>query len=167
MSLFFTNCKQKQITSLGKKYFQTFKENRTMYSGSDDSIKFNAWEKDIQSNYRKYRVRNSKLKNLNMDGVNIKIICAAWCSDTREQASNFVKIMERIQFPEEKIEYHFVDRNKKALNDTFVDSYEFTKVPTFIFYRDSIELGSIIETPAETLEKDILWVLGNKTSIKN
>ena len=162
MSLFFTSCKPHQTTSLGKRYFKTFEENRAMYLDTADYVKFDAWEKDIQSKYRKYRVKPSRLKNLNLDSVNIKIICAAWCSDTREQVSAFVKIMERVQFPEDRIGYHFVNREKKAPSDTFVDSYEFTKVPTFVFYRGSQELGSIIETPAETLEKDILWILGKR-----
>ena len=160
MGLFFTNCKQHQTTSLGANYFKTFENNRKMYSESPDSSKFDAWEKDVQSKYKKYRIKKSRLKNLNLENVTVKIICAAWCSDTREQVSSFVKIMEILEMPLEKIEYHFVNREKKAPGDSFIENYTFTKVPTFVFYRNDLELGSIIETPAESLEKDLLWILG-------
>ena len=162
MSLFFTNCKQHQTTSLGIHYFKTFENNREIYSNIPDSAKFDDWDKDIHSQYKKYRIKHSKLKNINTNNVTIKIICAAWCSDTREQVSSFVKIMETLDIPKERIEYHFVNREKKAAGNTFVQNYTFTKVPTFVFFRDSLEIGSIIETPAETLEKDLLWILGTK-----
>ena len=162
MSLFFTNCKQHQTTSLGSHYFKTFENNREMYLDLPDSSRFDAWEKDVHSKYKKYKINHSKLKNINLENVTIKIICAAWCSDTREQVSSFIKIMETLDIPKESIKYHFVNREKKAPGDTFVEKYTFTKVPTFVFFRGALEIGSIIETPAETLEKDLLWILGKK-----
>ncbi|MEJ2614863.1 MAG: hypothetical protein P8Z35_07895 [Ignavibacteriaceae bacterium] len=41
-------------------------------------------------------------------------------------------------------------------------------VPTIIFYKDEKELGRIVETPNDSLEKDILKILtGDKDADKN
>ena len=39
--------------------------------------------------------------------------------------------------------------------------YNIVKVPTFILYIDEEEAGRIIETPAETPEKDLFNILNN------
>lgn len=42
-----------------------------------------------------------------------------------------------------------------------IDQFIIERVPTFIFYKNESEIGRIIETPVETLEKDILNILKN------
>lgn len=154
-----THCSSNKMTELSTTYFTIFKENKRMYANTEDSSEFDSWLSKAERNYRTYHLKKSKLTALDLEGVKIKIIGAAWCSDTREQVPNFIRILEEISFPVKQIEYHFVDRDKNAPGDDFISNYSFSKVPTFIFYRDNKEIGTIIETPANTLEEDMVAIL--------
>ena len=162
MGFFLNSCSSKKISYLGKSYLNAFRLSKELYKDSSDIIKFNNWEKEASKQYTKYRAKKSKLNEINIKDASIKIICAAWCSDTRKQVSSFMKVLEAIQFPEDQVSFHFVNKEKKAPGNSFIKDYDFTKVPTFVIYRNNIEIGSIIETPAETLEKDLVWILGKK-----
>jgi hypothetical protein len=50
-----------------------------------------------------------------------------------------------------------VDFDKKA-REIDVDVFNISRVPTFIFHRNEIEIGRITETPIETLEEDFLKI---------
>lgn len=154
-----TQCSNHNMTQLSTTYFHKFKQNKSMYEGTEDTAEFSTWLKKAEKNYYSYRPAKDKLQGLNTEGLYIHIIGAAWCSDTREQVSNFLRILEAISFPMDQIEYHFVDRDKKAPGDDFVSQYHFTKVPTFILFRNEVEIGSIIEGPVLSLEDDLIRIL--------
>lgn len=93
-----------------------------------------------------------------MDCITITIVMGTWCSDSRRELPRFYKIIEQLNFPEEKVNLIAVDREKKTelVNTT---ELEINFVPTFIFYRNGEEIGRIIEAPVESLEKDManIW----------
>lgn len=93
-----------------------------------------------------------------IENIEIKIVGAVWCSDSREQIPRFYKILDYLAFPEDDIELIFVDRNKSGLTDE-VNGLGIDLVPTFIFYKNNEELGRIIEAPYESLELDMLSIL--------
>jgi hypothetical protein len=51
-----------------------------------------------------------------------------------------------------------VNREKQGLSDE-AEELDIEFVPTIIFYKDGSEIGRIVETPAESLEKDLLKIL--------
>ncbi|MCF8240430.1 MAG: thioredoxin family protein [Melioribacteraceae bacterium] len=88
----------------------------------------------------------------------ITIVMGTWCSDSRREVPRFYKILDYLDYPSEKITLINVDRNKVGLADEVKDlQIEF--VPTFIIYSNEDELGRIIETPMETLERDLCEIL--------
>lgn len=93
-----------------------------------------------------------------LDKVEITIVLATWCGDSRREVPRFYKLLNILHYPVEKINMICVDRKKKGLGSE-ADGLNIKLVPTFIFYRDGKELGRIIETPKETLEKDLLRIL--------
>jgi len=56
-----------------------------------------------------------------------------------------------------------VDRDKKA-KDFCIGDYDIKLVPTFIFTRQGEEIGRIIETPVESLERDFMNILNGRAS---
>jgi thiol-disulfide isomerase/thioredoxin len=88
-------------------------------------------------------------------GIEILIVLGTWCSDSQEQVPKFFKILDKINFSRKNVQMICVDRDKKA-GDTDIINYNIQKVPTFIVYRKGREIGRIVETPATTLEKDLL-----------
>ncbi|MCD4682121.1 MAG: thioredoxin family protein [Bacteroidales bacterium] len=88
----------------------------------------------------------------------ITIVLGTWCSDSQEQVPRFFKILDKIDYNTNYIRIICVDRDKTS-GDTEVSNLNVELVPTFIFYKNNIEKGRIIETPLITLEADILNIL--------
>ena len=63
-----------------------------------------------------------------------------------------------MNYPSEKVEIICVDEDKHTEN-TELAGLKIELVPTIIFYKDGSELGRIIESPQETLEKDMVKIL--------
>jgi len=122
-----------------------------------------AWWFD--SEYEMYEFDSAavdKLKEL-MNDVEITIVMGTWCSDSREHVPAFFKILDEINFPEDKITMISVDREKES-EDTNVDELGVELVPSFIFFKDDSEIGRIEEMPDETLEEDMLEILSGDSS---
>ena len=92
-------------------------------------------------------------------GIKCVIILGTWCGDSKEQVPRFLKIMDLLGSTFDELTIIAVDRNKDVPDMNIKDQYKIEKVPTFIFYRDDKEIGRIVETPKETLEKDLLEIL--------
>ena len=90
-----------------------------------------------------------------LDDVDIKIVMGTWCSDSRTEVPHFYKIMDEINYPNEKVTLINVNRDKQGLENE-VEGLDINFVPTFIFYKAREEIGRIIEMPYDTLEKDML-----------
>jgi thiol-disulfide isomerase/thioredoxin len=124
--------------------------SRTVYQDSNFADWFNM-------EYTNYKVDTKLIQKIGatLEGKLIKIVLGTWCSDSRREVPRFVKILDFIDFPFDKVLFINVDREKKGLDsETTGLNVEF--VPTFIFYQDGTELGRIVESPIESLEKDLL-----------
>lgn len=99
------------------------------------------------------------LKSL-LDDLTITIVMGSWCGDSQEQVPKFYKILHLLNFDENKILLISVDREKRAREyDELVQSLNIERIPTFIFYKNGLEIGRIIESPQGTLESDMLQIL--------
>lgn len=118
---------------------------------------FKDWFDEQYNNYQPDYEVLDKLEG-KLDDISITIVMGTWCSDSREQIPSFYKILDELNYPTEKINLICVDRKKKGLSDE-ADGLNIELVPTIIFYRNNEETGRIIETPAESLEKDMLYII--------
>lgn len=117
-----------------------------------------SWWFDYEyNNYKPDSLTIEQIKKLNHN-FDIVIIMGTWCSDSRREVPRFLKILEQIIYDKDKINIICVDRNKLSYN-LDVSKYGIKYVPTFIFEKNGFELGRIVETPTETLEKDLLDIL--------
>jgi thiol-disulfide isomerase/thioredoxin len=100
-----------------------------------------------------------KLKN-----IDITIVMGTWCSDSRREVPRFFKIMDAAGFPADKITIINVDQDKtaelKKEGSSTPEEFKVKLVPVFIFYINGEEKGKITEMPEETLEKDMLKIMG-------
>lgn len=125
-----------------------------------DSLKTGEFGESFNDEWQWYEVDTTltkKIKN-KISNVSITIVLGTWCGDSKEQVPRFFKIMEQAGYDVNKIKLISVDRNKKA-GDVLIDDLKVEKVPTFMFYRDGKEIGRIIETPEETLEKAVIQII--------
>jgi thiol-disulfide isomerase/thioredoxin len=84
-----------------------------------------------------------------------------WCSDSQEQTPVFYKVMDACDFNEELIEVIGVN-DTKTTPDNLQEGFDLERVPTFIFYKDGIEIGRIVEYPQETMEADMLKIVSGQ-----
>ncbi len=92
---------------------------------------------------------------------NVFVVLGTWCGDSKEHVPHFYKIIDLVDYPASKIFMVSVDRDKKADEFCLAD-FEITLVPTFIFTSKGEEIGRIIETPVESLEKDLVNLMKQK-----
>ena len=122
-----------------------------------ESPEFGKYFKEYYSEYKVDEKSIAELSNL-MDGIKIKVILGTWCHDSKIQVPKFIKVLDQIKFTEKNLEIICVDRSKKT-HAFSTDELDIEFVPTFIVYKNGIEIGRIIESPVKSLEKDLLTIL--------
>jgi len=104
----------------------------------------------------------AKLANINKDEFTITVVMGTWCPDSRREVPRFMKITDLLQFPQERMVFIGVDNTKMAPVGGY-DALGIERVPTFIFMKNKVETGRIIENPLTSLEQDMLNILtGNE-----
>ncbi|MBN1164294.1 MAG: S9 family peptidase, partial [Candidatus Krumholzibacteriota bacterium] len=102
--------------------------------------------------------------------VEITCVLGSWCSDSQREIPRFWKILEECGYPVSDLSMLAVasSRHTKSMgipSTAFTWSkktkeyYGIERVATIIVYREGKELGRIVETPEESLEKDLLEIL--------
>lgn len=117
---------------------------------------FGEW---FKKSYDIHKLDQRTLEKVNRDfsNLNITIVLGTWCGDSKEFVPPFMKILDSLSFPEPNLKIVCVDRQRQGIADEVKD-LDIKLVPTFIFYRDSKEIGRIIESPKQGLEKDFLKI---------
>lgn len=116
----------------------------------------------FNSEFDNYSVDSVELKNVSdkLKDLKIKLVIATWCSDSRKEVPRFLKILDYLSFDQNDITMICVDRTKTA-PDCGIEKLDIKLVPTIIFYKNDEEIGRIVESPKETLEKDLLGIIMN------
>lgn len=120
---------------------------------------FNQWFEPEYDSYIVDTTEINKIDKAGLDKVGITVVMGTWCSDSRMEVPRFIKILETLGYKSETLEIINVDSKKTAVN-TKTDKLNIERIPTFIFYDKDKELGRIIESPKESLEKDMLKIIG-------
>ncbi len=102
-----------------------------------------------------------KLMKVSHEGLSIKIVLGTWCPDSRKQVPRFMRIADAWKFPGTRITFIGVDDAKVSPVGEY-ESLDIQRVPTFIFYKNNIEAGRIIENPVTSLEQDMVNILTTK-----
>ena len=100
----------------------------------------------------------NKLMDIPYDDLTIKIVLGTWCPDSRREVPRFMRIIDFWHFPQEKITFIGVDNAKLSPVGEY-NSLDILRVPTFIFYKNNVEAGRIIENPVTSLEQDMINIL--------
>ncbi|MCW5520227.1 hypothetical protein J1N09_10285 [Aureitalea sp. L0-47] len=97
----------------------------------------------------------------------IELFMGTWCGDSKREVPRFYKVLEAAEYPLERLTAVAVDRDKASYKQSPGGEHEgknIHRVPTFIFYKNGVEVNRITEEPVTTLESDILEILnGNYT----
>jgi len=125
-----------------------------------DGLQSEVFAEYFNEGYSSYAPDANVVKQLKKmkKGLEIVIVMATWCGDSKEQVPHFYKILDEIGFKDSKVKLISVDGAKTA-GDTDISGLGIERVPTFLFYKEGREIGKIVESPTSSLEKDMLLIL--------
>lgn len=121
---------------------------------------FNTWFSSNYSNYNPNEEVVEKLSPLLKD-ITIKVFMGTWCGDSKRETPAFYKILEAADYDLNNLQLITVTREKNTPQG-FEKGLDIERVPTFIFYRDGMEIGRYVEFAQESLEKDMLAIFSGK-----
>lgn len=116
------------------------------------------WFQKEYDNYKFDEAVVNKLTEALKEGLSIKIVMGSWCPDSRREVPRFMRILDYWKFPAENLIYIGVDDSKYSPIGDY-SKLGIERVPTFIFYKNNVEAGRIIEVPVTSLEQDMVDIL--------
>jgi len=121
---------------------------------------FAGFNLDFRTEYDDYQVNKELLSQYKdiLSNYRITIVMGTWCGDSKREVPRFFKIIDELGISEDIVTIICVDRKKKA-GDLEIEKFQIKLVPTFIFTKDNIEKGRIVEQPKENLESDIIQII--------
>jgi thiol-disulfide isomerase/thioredoxin len=96
-----------------------------------------------------------------LEDVEIVVYMGTWCEDSHRELPKFVKLLKATEYPLELVDVIAMTRDKTTPQD-YEAGLDITNIPTFIFYKDGVELGRIVEFAVEDLESDMIKVLSGQ-----
>jgi len=111
--------------------------------------------------YDQYQPIEGKLRKLNFSDINIRIFMGTWCHDSKREVPRLIKILDNLKFDHSKLVIVGLNKDKKGYFKDYT-KFNILNTPTIIFYRNDQEIGRIIERPKDSLESDILLIIGDK-----
>ncbi len=118
------------------------------------------YAKWYEAEYNSYNVSEQDLATLIpvINEVDILIVMGTWCGDSRREFPRFIKILDTLNYPKEKLRILAVDRTK-SIDEEGYKKLKIQFVPTIIISRVGNEIGRIVESPKVSLERDLFEII--------
>ncbi|HLG39395.1 MAG TPA: hypothetical protein VI461_06990 [Chitinophagaceae bacterium] len=126
---------------------------------------FGKWFNPGYDSYQPALALVAGFKKYDYKNISIKVFFGTWCGDSRREVPRFLKLLSAISFPEKKLELIAVggrDSLVKQSPQHEEAGHGIFRVPTFIVYKNGIEINRINEFPVFSLEKDMLDILSGQ-----
>ncbi len=122
---------------------------------------FASW---FNAEYSAYDVNTAALVSLQnkLKDIRVEAFIGTWCSDSQRELPRFYKIMDFLKMDEKALTVIAVDDHpdrRKTSPQGEEKGKNIEYVPTFIFFRNGVELGRIVESPQSSLEADMTAIL--------
>lgn len=147
---------------------------RILYGAiTKDSLTIAPYDKWFITGYDTYKPNEetaAQLKKQNFNELSIQIFLGTWCGDSKREVPRFMKLMSEIGFPVRNIKIIALgdgDSLYKQSPQHEEKGLGIFRVPTFIIYKNGIEINRINEYPVYSLEKDLLTIITNQTYTPN
>jgi hypothetical protein len=130
---------------------------------------FSDW---FTQNYNDYKVDSSLTKEIGklMKNKNMTIFLGTWCGDSKREVPRMLKILDAAGIKEKQYDIIFVSNEAELYKQSPQHEEKgrnIKRVPTFIISEGKNEQVRIIESPKESLEKDLMKILQGKEYVPN
>ena len=120
---------------------------------------FSDWFDPEYANYQLDQDAISGLKKEKLKSSQITVFVGTWCGDSHREFPRLMKILDEINFPENRLTIIAVNRKKESPNGEEA-IFNIQRVPTIIVRKYGKEVGRIIEYPKSGfLERDLLDII--------
>lgn len=131
------------------------------------------YKKWYDEKFSAYNVALDKLSYVgedDLENIEVQIFMGTWCGDSKKAVPEMYKVLDNLDIPSENISLVNVsaEDGKYKQSPTHEEkNLNVHRVPTFLFYRHGEEIGRIVETPATSLEIDLVQILKGFPSAPN
>ena len=126
---------------------------------------FSVW---FNKEYGAYALNKEAVQVIKNDSENLSIMLfmGTWCGDSRREVPRIYRILDAVNFDESRLTLINMDREKNSPNgeETGLNIHH---VPTLILYKNSSEIGRVIESPIQSLEEDIAAIINGERYTPN
>jgi tetratricopeptide (TPR) repeat protein len=126
-----------------------------------EKVPYSEWFNKNYSNYRVDSATANLIKPL-LKKRTITIFLGTWCGDSKREVPRFYKILDYCRASPAAIQLVMVSNHSDAYKQSprhEEKGLNIFRVPTFIIREKGKEIGRIIESPVESLEKDLYKIL--------
>jgi len=122
---------------------------------------FGEW---FEKNYANYTVNDTistMIKPL-ISKKTIVLYLGTWCGDSKREVPRMLKILDNCAVKKSQVKLVMLDNHDSTYKQSpghEEKGLNIHRVPTFIIYENTKELGRIVESPVVSLEKDLLSIL--------
>jgi thiol-disulfide isomerase/thioredoxin len=120
------------------------------------------WKDYSASDYTPNAIVTDSLKKIiHFDEISFVIFASNWChQDCEPQVPRIMKLLKEIGYEQNNIVIYGLNRTKKEPAIP-ISQYKILYVPTLVIIKNGEEIGKIVESPAESWEKNILEIVTN------
>lgn len=123
---------------------------------------FSEWYDEEYKEYEYDTEIIKELKKNKLKSYEVVVFFGTWCGDTHRELPRLMKILDAVEYPEQKLKLIAVNRRIETPNGEDVP-HNIRRVPTIIVRKYGRELGRIIEnTQSGSLEQDLLNIIKRK-----
>lgn len=117
----------------------------------------------FMKNHSSYTPDKNSLEALakTLNDIQVKAFMGTWCHDSQREVPRLYKILEYSNFDLRNLNLVSLNPDKKTPNG-LENGLNIQRTPTFIFFKDGVEIGRIVETPRDSLENDILKIISGQ-----
>ncbi|MFM2285734.1 MAG: putative thioredoxin family protein [Bacteroidota bacterium] len=117
---------------------------------------FQQWN-NSSVNYQPDAATMEQLATIPTAELQVIVYLGTWCDDSKLHVPAFLNIAHKMELDFVLIG---VNREKECpFEKKECKNWDIQNVPTFVVKRNDVEIGRIIETPAQSIEKDLLKLL--------
>lgn len=166
LSISIIGCSSNKLQEGNNKQQLTDNNGKPMLLGihNEKSLKKPPFAEWYNKNFNEYKPDDSlsnQMKSL-LHGKKMKIFLGTWCGDSKREVPRMMRLLNHYGMDNSAIELIMVDNHDSVYKQSPAHEEKglnIHRVPTFIVYQEGKELGRIVESPVESLEKDLLKIV--------
>ena len=131
---------------------------------------YSEWFNTGYDNYEPDVALSDKIKKLISKDVSVQVFLGTWCGDSRREVPRLLKLLDVVGFPQKNLQIIALGGSDSLLKQS--PQHEeagkaIFRVPTFIVYKNNIEINRINEFPVLSLEADLYAILSRQSYTPN